>query len=180
MGFILMESYVTSVPKNKQALKDAIEFTFEKILIDYAGIPENFSREIAVEGNIKGTEISVCDTLAYLIGWGRLVLRWHRRMASGQPVDFPETGYKWNELGKLAQRFHHEYRAWHYADLITEFKSTIKDILLLVDSLSDHELYGVTWYEKYPLGKMIQFNTSSPMKNMRAKVRKFKKNNGIN
>ncbi|HCE1656942.1 TPA: ClbS/DfsB family four-helix bundle protein, partial [Vibrio parahaemolyticus] len=50
---------------------------------------------------------------------------------------------------------------------------TINEILLLISSLSDHELYGVAWYEQWTLGRMIQFNTSSPMKNMRTKVRRF-------
>ncbi|MCF9684883.1 ClbS/DfsB family four-helix bundle protein, partial [Vibrio parahaemolyticus] len=36
-----------------------------------------------------------------------------------------------------------------------------------------YELYGVAWYEQWTLGRMIQFNTSSPMKNMRTKVRRF-------
>ncbi|MDQ2043603.1 ClbS/DfsB family four-helix bundle protein [Pseudoalteromonas sp. 20-92] len=49
----------------------------------------------------------------------------------------------------------------------------------LVSSLSEHDLYGVAWYKKYTLGRMIQLNASSPMKNMRAKVRKFKKSNDI-
>jgi hypothetical protein len=49
----------------------------------------------------------------------------------------------------------------------------------IVESLDNQKLYGETWYEKYTLGKMIQFNTSSPMNNMRTKVRKFKKMNNI-
>ena len=70
-----MESAVTSVAKNKQELYQSIELIFTKILIDYASIPEAISRKIAVEGNVKGTEISVCDTLAYLIGWGKLIIK---------------------------------------------------------------------------------------------------------
>lgn len=36
-------------------------------------------------------------------------------------------------------------------------------------------LYGIAWYKQWTLGRMIQFNTSSPMKNMRTKVRRFKR-----
>jgi len=174
-----MESPVASVPKNKQELEQAIQVSFNKILVDYSGIPKELSRILGVEGNVKGTEISVSDTLAYLIGWGELIIKWYRLTSSSQQPDFPETGYKWNELGRLAQSFHYEYRDWNYDDLILEFKVTMNEVLSLIGSLNEHELYGVAWYEKYTLGKMIQFNTSSPMKNMRAKVRKFKKNNGI-
>ncbi|MFT5759124.1 MAG: hypothetical protein ACI9LM_003878 [Alteromonadaceae bacterium] len=174
-----MELAVTSVPKNKQELVQAIERIKVKLLVEYYSIPEEFVRKRGVEGNLKGTEISVCDTLAYLIGWGKLVLKWYRLTDSGKLVDFPDTDYKWNELGKLAQRFHDDYSDWNYSDLITEFTVTTADVLLLIELLSNDQLYGIAWYEKYTLGRMIQFNTSSAMKNMRTKVRKFKKKNAI-
>ena len=168
-----------SVPNNKPELERAIQSALDKILSDYSGIPVEFTRKIGIEGNVKNTEISVSDTLAYLIGWGKLVLKWYKLKECGKPVDFPETDYKWNELGRLAQSFHHEYKDWQYNDLLKEFEKTTADILKLISSLDNHQLYGISWYKKYTLGKMIQFNTSSPMRNMRRKVRKFKKENGL-
>jgi hypothetical protein len=170
---------LSSVPKNKAELQKSISVAFQKILADYSTIPSKVSREIGVIGNVKGTEISVSDTISYLIGWGKLVLKWYDLKSKNQPVDFPETGYKWSELGKLAQHFHSEYHDWSYGNLIKEFTATTDRILVLVESLDNQKLYGETWFEKYTLGKMIQFNTSSPMVNMRGKVRKFKKLNAI-
>ena len=171
---------MSSVPTNKTELQKSINLAFDKILADYATIPVEITRKVGVTGNIKGTKISVCDTLSYLIGWGKLVLKWYELKSKNQAVNFPETGYKWNELGKLAQYFHSQYAKWSFESLIEEFKVTINSILLLIESLDNQKLYGETWFEKYTLGKMIQFNTSSPMNNMRTKVRKFKKmnNNG--
>jgi len=170
---------LSSVPTNKVELQQAIKLAFDKILDDYSNISPDISRNKGVVGNIKNTEISVSDTIAYLIGWGKLVLKWYEKKSKGLAVNFPETGYKWNELGKLAQSFHLEYREWNYEMLLEEFKKTIAHILALIESLNDQKLYGEPWYEKYTLGKMIQFNTSSPMLNMRKKVRKFKKMSNI-
>jgi len=170
---------LSSVPKNKAELQKAIKVAFDKISADYSSISSDHSREIGVEGNVKGIQISVSDTVAYLIGWGKLVLKWYDLKTNGQSVDFPETGYKWNELGRLAQSFHSQYQAWTYESLLEELKITIDNIQTLIDSLDNQTLYDENWYEKYTLGKMIQFNTSSPMLNMRGKVRKFKKINGI-
>ena len=170
---------MSSVPQNKEELYQAIKLAFDKILEDYLSIPEEYSRKNGIKGNVKGTEISVGDTVAYLIGWGQLVLKWHKLKSEGHKIDFPETGYQWNELGKLAQDFQSQFRSWSYDDLILEFKVTTSEILSLVESLGNYSLYGDNWYEKYTFGKMIQFNTSSPMKNMRTKVRKFKKANQI-
>ena len=168
---------MSSISKNKVELVEAIQTAFDKLIEDYANIPEEYSREIGVEGNIKNTEIRVCDTISYLIGWGKLVLKWYDLKSKNLDVDFPETGYKWNQLGQLAVHFHSEYRDWSYNNLLLEFQSTTEQILKLVNSLSDDELYAEAWYEKYTLGRMIQFNTSSPMKNIRAKIRRFKKEN---
>ena len=110
---------------------------------------------------------------------GKLVLKWHSLKSQGLNVDFPETGYKWNQLGLLAQSFQKEYQGWDFSSLQREFATTTQDILLLVGRLDVQALYGVPWYDKWTFGRMIQFNTSSPMKNVRTKVRRFKKYHGI-
>jgi len=170
---------MSSVPQSKDELLSAINSIFPKLMDDYRIVPESLSCKCELEGNIKGTQISVCDTVAYLVGWGKLVLKWHSLKSQGLPVDFPDTGYKWNQLGLLAASFHAEYSDWKYEDLLTELDSTINELISLISSLSNEELYETTWYEKWTLGRMIQFNTSSPMKNMRTKVRRFNKSNGL-
>lgn len=170
---------MSSVPKNKEELQQSIKIAFEKILADYSTIPSQMSREIGIAGSVKGTEISVSDTISYLIGWGKLVLKWYDLKSKNEAVDFPETGYKWNELGQLAQHFYSQYHSWPYDKLIHEFTVTTDRILVLIDSLDNQMLYAETWFDKYTLGKMIQFNTSSPMVNMRGKVRKYKRLNAI-
>lgn len=165
----------SSIPDSKESLQLAITTAWEKLLADYQSIPPNQTRIQGVDGHIKGTQISVCDTAAYLIGWGQLVLKWQDRTSKGLEVDFPETGYKWNQLGLLATSFHQQYQAWSYDQLIQELEHTTQHILTLIDSLSNDDLYQSPWYKKWTLGRMIQLNTSSPMKNMRAKIRRFKR-----
>lgn len=170
---------MSSIPQSKQALIKAINTAFSKLMLDYRSLPDEVTRVKSIEGNIKGSNVSVCDTAAYLIGWGNLVLKWHKLKVKEQPVDFPETGYKWNQLGQLAEHFHHQYSDWLYPQLLTELEQTTHAILSLIDSLTDEQLYHVPWYEKWTLGRMIQFNTSSPMKRIRTQIRRFKKVNDI-
>ena len=166
---------MSSVPKSKKELENAISHIFAKLMIDYRSIPNNQTRTIEVAGNIKGTKISVCDTVAYLIGWGQLVLKWYRLTEQGKEVDFPETGYKWNQLGLLASHFHDRYKNWPYSELLAELESTVARLLSLVSRLDDETLYGRPWYKSHRLGRMIQLNTASPMKNMRKKIRLWRR-----
>ena len=168
------------IPKSKEELTEAINIIFPKLMADYHSIPPNLTRELGVEGNIKGTEISISDTVAYLIGWGKLVLKWHLLYEQGEPVNFPENGYKWNQLGLLADSFHKQYANEQYSSLLGELERTVCQILSLISKLDNQTLYGQQWYESWTLGRMIQLNTSSPMKNIRTKIRRFKKSKSIN
>lgn len=168
-----------SIPYNKDELLFAIKDSFSKLHKEYDSIPENLTTIDKLEGNIKNTQISVCDTLAYLIGWGKLVLKWYDKKSKKEQIDFPETGYKWNELGKLAQKFYSDYRDWPFQDLLNEHGKVNNDILSLINSLNNDKLYQINWYNQYTLGRMIQFNTSSPNQNVRKKIRKFKKAHNI-
>ena len=168
-----------AVPQNKQDLLDAICTTYRKLAVDLASVPPERAREGTLEGHAQGTQMSVSDLVAYLISWKLLVLKWCDGKAKGQPVDFPETDYKWNELGRLAQKFYADHADSPFADLPRQFADVHARIVALVEQETDDSLFGSPWHEKYTQGRMIQFNTSSPYANARGRLRKWKKANGI-
>lgn len=168
-----------AVPQTKQELLDAIRTTYQKLATDLASVPIERAKEATLEGHAQGTQMSVANLVAYLIGWNLLVLKWCDAKGRGLPVDFPETGYKWNELGRLAQKFYSDHASADYPDLLRQFADVQARIAALVEHESDASLYGAPWYEKYTQGRMIQFNTSSPYANARARLRKWKKASGI-
>lgn len=168
-----------AVPQNKKDLLDAICTTYRKLAVDLASVPPERAREATLEGHAHGTQMSVADLVAYLIGWNLLVLKWCDGKTKGLPVDFPETGYKWNELGRLAQKFYSDHAGVAYVDLLRQFADVHARIVALVERETDPSLYGMPWYEKYTEGRMIQFNTSSPYANARGRLRKWMKANGI-
>lgn len=118
-----------------------------------------------MEGHAKGTDMSVRDLVSYLLGWNALVVKWIVRDAKGQPVDFPETNYKWNQLGLLAQKFYSNYKELSYYSLINHLQSVNDKIVKLINERTDEDLYGKPWYGKWTMGRMISFNTSSPYAN---------------
>ncbi|MCC6371876.1 MAG: ClbS/DfsB family four-helix bundle protein [Bacteroidia bacterium] len=163
------------IPTSKTELAQAIQENYIRLKTELEIIDENKSRLQQLEGHAKNTKMSVCDLLAYLIGWGQLVLKWNHLKQSGAEVDFPETGYKWNQLGELASKFYKDYEKHSFANLQQELDKTVEAILKLVDSKTNQQLYKQLWYEKYTLGRMIQLNTSSPFQNARLRIRKWKK-----
>lgn len=166
-----------AVPANKQELQIAIETNYSKLKKELSSIPVELTSIPNLEGHAKNTMMSINNLVSYLIGWGELVLKWNIKKDNNETVDFPETGYKWNELGKLAQKFYKDYEKDDFITLCDKLDNTVFTILTLIEQKSNTELYNVEWYEKWTLGRMIQFNTASPYNNARGRIRKWKKEN---
>ncbi len=163
------------IPKNKDELLNAIIDNYKKLTTELSTIPIDLTVIKELEGHSKNTLMSVNDLVAYLVGWGQLVLKWHDKKSKGLDVDFPETGFKWNELGLLAQKFYKDYENENFKTLNEKLKDTTNEILKLIEGKSNKDLYETPWYDKWTLGKMIQLNTSSPFKNAKDRIRRWKK-----
>lgn len=168
-----------AVPTNKEELQEAIATNYEKLKKDLITINPEQALMKSLEGHSKDTMMSVSNLVAYLIGWGELVLKWNRKKDNKEPVVFPEEGYKWNELGKLAQKFYKDYEGDDYVVLLEKLDQVVADIQSLIEQTTNAELYEVAWYDKWTKGRMIQFNTSSPYSNARGRIRKWKKLQGL-
>ncbi len=164
-----------AVPSSKQELLEAIETNYARLVLDLSRVKPEQAKSRTMEGHAKATLMSVHDLVAYLTGWNELVLKWCERRDQGLAVDFPETGFKWNELGALAAKFYRDYETLSFEALLSRFETAKNALLTLIKARTDTELYGVLWYEKYTLGRMIQFNTSSPYANARGRLRKWLK-----
>ncbi|WP_414833122.1 ClbS/DfsB family four-helix bundle protein [Afifella sp. YEN Y35] len=168
-----------AVPTNKDELLKAIDLNFDKLIKDLRGVPRSLVDECSLEGHARGTQMSVADLVAYLVGWNELVLKWLDRDAAGEPVDFPETGFKWNELGRLAQKFYRDYEGVPYPQLIERLAEAKARIVALIEARNNDDLYGHPWYEKWTMGRMIQFNTASPYANARGRLRTWLKTKNV-
>lgn len=168
-----------AVPINKEELILTINTNYKKLKKELENIPIELTTLKDLEGHSKGTLMSINNLLSYLLGWGQLVLKWNIKKQNKEEVDFPETGYKWNQLGKLAQKFYYDYKNDDFNTLLSNLDKTVEDILKLIENKSNKELYEVSWYEKWTLGRMIQFNTSSPYANAKVRIRKWKKEHNI-
>lgn len=165
------------VPKNKSDLQNSITDSYRRLYAELLSVPIEFTNKKEIEGHAKNTQISVNNLISYLVGWGQLVLKWNERKNCGLEVDFPETGYKWNQLGQLAQKFYNDYENDDFASLLDKLSTTTDEILNIIDSKNNDALYHVDWYGKWTLGKMIQLNTTSPFKNAINRIRKWKRGN---
>lgn len=164
-----------AVPQNKDALLQAIDASFGRLLKELTAIPPDQVAAASMEGHAKGTQMSVANLVAYLLGWNELVLKWLVLDAAGAPISFPETGFKWNELGRLAQKFYADHAELPYPQLVARLGDAKGRIVAAIEARSEAELYGQPWYGKWTMGRMIQFNTASHYDNALGRLRKRRK-----
>ncbi|GAA4999429.1 ClbS/DfsB family four-helix bundle protein [Acinetobacter puyangensis] len=160
-----------AVPEKKQQLLLAIDKNFNLLMKKLRQVPPQYAFLQELEGHAKNTRMSVAQLVSYLIGWGELVLSWHEKERQGIHIDFPETGYQWNQLGLLAQKFYQDYAdITDYEGLLQKLQQNKDALVALIESFDDQQLYMQTWYGKWTRGRMIQFNTASPYKNAVARL----------
>ncbi|GLR10973.1 hypothetical protein COO59_16115 [Mixta theicola] len=165
-----------AVPGSKAELIKAINSNFALLNKKLEAIAPALAFEPLMEGHAKGSTMSVAQLVSWLIGWGELVLHWHNQEAKGETIVFPAEGYKWNELGQLAQKFYRDYEDINnYETLLARLRENKQRLLMLTEQFSNDELYGTPWYGKWTRGRMIQFNTASPYRNAAGRLNKLKK-----
>lgn len=164
-----------AIPTSKYELLEAIDSTFDKLMSDLERVPLDRTRFTSMDGHARGTKMSPADLVAYLVGWNELVLKWLEKDDLGEKVDFPETGFKWNQLGLLAQKFYAEFSMLSWSDLLGRFAKAKTRLVETISERSDNELYGRSWYGKHTKGRLIQLNTSSPYANARKRIRSWLK-----
>ncbi|WP_392433508.1 ClbS/DfsB family four-helix bundle protein [Yersinia sp. HM-2024] len=167
------------VPQTKSELLLAIDKNYNKLSGYLELIPPDLASDKSMEGHAKDTVMSICNLVAYLLGWNKLVIKWISFDEEGQPIDFPETGYKWNQLGLLAQKFYRDYSDLDLLSLRNQLQSAKNEIVESINKRSDDDLYGKAWYGKWTMGRMISFNTSSPYSNACGRLRKWAKENSL-
>ena len=153
-----------SVPQTKSELLLAIDKNFNKLMGYLEIIPPDLASDASMEGHAKDTVMSVCNLVAYLLGWNKLVIKWLSFDEEGKPIDFP---------------FYRDYSDVNLRSLINQLQDAKNEIVEFINKQSDDGLYGKAWYGKWTMGRMISSNTSSPYSNACGRLRKWAKENNL-
>lgn len=68
-----------TIPKTKEELIKEIIDNYTKLTTELSTIPKDCTTNKELEGHSKNTLISINNLIAYLVGWGQLVLKWNNR-----------------------------------------------------------------------------------------------------
>jgi uncharacterized protein (TIGR03083 family) len=120
-------------------------------------------------------EWSAKDVLAHLTEWEQMVLGWYATGLRGETPALPAEGYKWSQLPALNQHIHEKHRDRPLADVLEGFRASYDQIMALVESLSEEELFTpgrYAWARTNALASYIVSCTSSHYHWARTELRK--------
>ncbi len=162
------------LPTTKAELLQNLRQAYEKLDAEFDAVSSSHERVKGIEGNV-----SCCDIIAYQIGWATLLLGWDKQEQEGKLPAMPAPGFKWNQLGELAQSFYESESEKTLDQLRSEFSDVYHALVHWIDSLAERELFRPNqrqWTgEKWAMVKWIQINTVAPYRSARTKVRRWKK-----
>ena len=166
------------LPSSKEELLDKLQLAYEKLDAEFDDVTPVLEKDKQIEGNI-----SCCDVIAYQLGWGQLLLGWDSTELSGSTPDMPASGFKWNQLGELANSFYQAHNEKSLKQLRTEFKQLYNQLTEWIESLTEAELlkpHQRHWTGgKWAMVKWIQINTIAPYQSARTKVRRWKREQNV-
>ena len=163
----------------KEELKSEICKTYAKFIAEFQNIPESMK-----DLHAEGVDRSPYEILAYQIGWTNFLLQWEQEEMMGRMVKTPSHQFRCNQLGALYQWFTDTYVDQSLDELMTMLDKNIRQILDLIDFLSDEDLFtphhrkwadSATRKAKWAVYKFIHINTVAPFGTFRTKIRKWKK-----
>lgn len=163
-----------SLPASKGEFLTRFHKAADGLLAELAAVSDERWHEPVLEDGR-----SPADLLAYQLGWGRLLLTWEaEEMAGRQPV-MPAPGFKWNQLGALAQHFYQAAAGTSRPALVAQFASLRQSLEAWLQGMDETLLLEPgqrRWAgDKWPLAKWIQVNTVAPYNAARTKLRRWAK-----
>ena len=120
------------VYKNKEELKGEIKKTYEKYILEFDSIPEDFK-----DKRYEEVGRTPAENLAYQVGWTTLILKWENDGRSGLEVKTPTEMFKWNQLGELYQWFTDTYAHLSLRELKNMLDKNIDDIYKMIDVMTE-------------------------------------------
>jgi len=162
------------LPQTRSELLESLSKAHRQLDEELRAIRPDQERIQGIEGGL-----SCCDLVAYQIGWGNLLLGWEQAESQGQAVFLPAKGYKWNQLGLLAESFYQRAADHSLDELRAEWQGVVQRLEEWVQDITDEELFEPRvrqWTgDKWPIAKWIQVNSIAPYRSARTKLRRWVK-----
>jgi len=151
-------------PTNKKALLELAEINFNKLLDFISELPDEIKTKTFKNNELNDRDKTVSDVICHLHEWHQMMKNWYKTGMSGKKPAIPAEGITWQTLPVLNRRIYEQYKGTELKKAITIFKKSYIDIIDLIRSHTDDELFTkkkYDWTGTTSLGAYFISSTSS-------------------
>ena len=151
-------------PTNKKALLELAEINFNKLLDFISELPDEIKTKTFKNNELNDRDKTVSDVICHLHEWHLMMKNWYKTGMSGKKPAIPAEGITWQTLPVLNRRIYEQYKGTELKKAITMFKKSYKDIIDLIKTHTDDELFTkkkYDWTGTTSLGAYFISSTSS-------------------
>ena len=173
----LLQSRELEAPLNIE-----IQAEYQKLITLLAQVPNKLKNKKSIEW--AGDKASVSGVIAYLIGWGELLITWYENGVAGKAQVLPGEGFDtWDYIG-LAKHFYQKYSHKNPQEQEKHFFAVVSRITEIVDheyttgNLTKLEVWPwcrLSSGKQWPLEKWVRVNSVAPYKRASMQLRKLLK-----
>ncbi|WP_420549082.1 ClbS/DfsB family four-helix bundle protein [Curvivirga sp.] len=163
---------MSNIPKNRSHLIELIEGNFAKLSVELDTLTNEDAQLIVEE------DISIKDILAVRLWWCEATLMWISVGRDGGTCELPAEEYSWQQTPALNKHIAEQAVTVSIEDLIGDLKQGVKEVLRVIDTLTEAELCDVgmfKWAGKWPVMRWVSVNTSSQFDSARKMIRRAKR-----
>jgi hypothetical protein len=145
------------VPTTKAGLLESI-YT-ERAILEQK-INSLTSAEMVFPGSMG--EWSVKDILQHLVDWEQRWIGWYKAGKLGKPVETPEPGYNWRQMGELNAKYRLLYLQRPLEEVLEKFHASYNQIIRIIKDIPEQEMLAMRmypWTGRLPLIAWIAGNT---------------------
>ena len=133
------------------------------------------------EPGVWGDDWTVCDLIAHLAEWHRMLLGWWHEGREGGTPAMPAPGYKWNETPRLNRAIWEKHRGRAFSSVKDDYESTHRGVLDLVRELSEADLFEpgrFRWTGRNALVTYVGANTASHYRFAQKVIKRWQRGGG--
>lgn len=122
--------------------------------------------------------VSIKQVIGHRVHWLDLFFGWYEDGLTGQEVEVPAPGTKWNQLKPYNAKVYEAAAAKSWASLRSDLEAGHADFLAFIDDLEDNVLYAkhiYPWTNDWTLGRWAESSGPSHYRSAAKFVRQVKR-----
>jgi hypothetical protein len=147
-------------PKNKKELMEKGNFQFDRLMKLIQSLPAEAINQAMNFADLSGhwqRDKNIRDVITHLYEWNMLLYNWIISNKKNEYRTYLPSEYSWSDYSGLNDEFWQKHQMTSLTVGLKLLRRSHKDVMELINILSDEELFDKNYYEWTENGELAEF-----------------------